>query len=287
MALLGAARPEEVEMDDFIPVREVARLAGVGPTAVKRWTESGVLRCLRTPGGHRRFRRSEVEALVRTQGAGGAAGSGADEPWVGALLAPGDPRALEAFLLAERARAGAWHRVADRAGDALVRLGELWRAEAVTVVEEHLASERLARALARAGEGIPLDPGAPRALLACAEGDDHALGLALAELVLREAGWATAWAGRRTPIAELRPALERGVRLLAVSASSASTDEVDLRRQAEALGRACRAAGAELALGGAGAWPERPRTGVRFRALGPFHRHALALRDRLRGPEAA
>src|SRR5512139_2619226 len=166
-------------MDDLMAMHHVAHLAAVRHTAVKRWTDDGLLRCIRTAGGHRRCRREDVDALLRARGGAGAAPA---DPWVDALLAPGDPRALEAFLLAERARAGAWHRVVERAGGALAEVGERWRAGALTVVEEHVASERLARALARVGEGIPLATGAPRALLACAEEDDHTLGLALAEL---------------------------------------------------------------------------------------------------------
>ena len=272
------------EMDDLIPMRAVARLAGVGPTAVKRWTDAGLLSCVRTAGGHRRFRRGEVEAFLRERGGAATATS---EPWVAALLARGDPRALEAFLLGERAKAGAWYRVAERAGEALGAVGELWRTGAISVVEEHQASERLARALARVGEAMPLAPDAPRALLACAEGDDHTLGLALAEIVLREAGWSASWVGRRTPIAELAPALRDGVHMLAVSASRASSNALDLRRQAEAFGRLSRAAGVALVLGGDGAWPDRPRVGVRFRSMEPFHRWARDERERVGGPGAA
>ena len=266
-------------MDELITTQGVARLAGVGPTAVKRWTESGLIRCIRTAGGHRRFARAEVEKFLRDRSAD--ASPVEREPWIGACLEPSDPHAIEALLLSERARTGAWHRVATTVGEVLSRLGALWSAGAVTIVEEHLASERLARALARVGEAIPLDPDAPRALLAYAEGDEHTLGLALVELVLREAGWSTDWAGRRTPIAELRPALARGVRMLAVSASEASVDALVLRRQAEALGRLSRAAGVTLVLGGAGAWPDRPRTGVRFKAFEPFHAFAAAERARV------
>jgi hypothetical protein len=253
---------------------------------VKRWAESGALPCSRTAGGHRRFAREDVERFLRAHAPGNAPAE--RDPWVGALLEPGDPRALEALLLSERARVGAWHRVATTAGAALHALGELWSDGAVTILEEHLASERLARALARVGEAIPLDPGAPRALLACAEGEEHTLGLALAEIVLREAGWATEWAGRRTPIAELRAALSRpGVKMLGVSASVASSDALALRRQAEALGRISRAAGVELVLGGGGAWPDRPRTGVRFEGLEEFHAWAVGARERLTGPVPA
>lgn len=270
-------------MDDFITTTEVARRAGVGPTAVKRWSDAGLLPCVRTAGGHRRFVHEEVERFLRGQGTHRSPAE--REPWVGALLESSDPRALEAFLLAERARAGAWHRVAATAGEALVALGELWAAGAISILEEHLASERLARALARVGEAIPLDRDAPRALLAAAEGDEHTLGLALVELVLREAGWATVWAGRRTPTVELRRALAPalGVRMLCVSASRASSDALALRRQAEALGRIVRAAGVTLALGGAGAWPDRPRTGARFQELPRFYAFAAAERNRITG----
>jgi excisionase family DNA binding protein len=260
--------------DELMTTQEVARLAGVGPTAVKRWTESGLLACVRTAGGHRRFPRVAVERLLREHSPSSAVDR---EPWVGALLEAGDPRALEALLLAARATEGAWWRVARTAGAALARLGALWEAGAVSILEEHRASERLARALARVGEGLPLDPGAPRALLACAEGDDHTLGLALVELVLREAGWAADWAGRRTPTDALAPALA-GVRMLCVSASSASRDARALERQADALARVARSTGVVLVLGGTGAWPERPRAGARFTDLESFHRYAVEVR---------
>lgn len=271
-----------VETGEFLTTQEVARLTGVGPTAVKRWTDEGRLACVRTAGGHRRFARSEVERFLGTHPtATEPAGRG---PWVGALLETGDPLALEALLLSERVRTGAWHRVAEVTGSALAELGRLWSTGAVTIFEEHQASERLARALHRITDGLPLAPEAPRALLACAEGDDHTLGLALTELVLREAGWASVWAGRRTPFAELGPALARsGARLLAVSASAGSCDAVALRAQAAELGRIARVHGAALALGGSGAWPDRPRHGQRFREFETFHRWASAERERLRG----
>jgi excisionase family DNA binding protein len=267
---------------DFMTTQEVARLAGVGATAVKRWTDAGVIACVRTAGGHRRFVRSEVERFLRAHPA--ASEPDGREPWVGALLEAGDPRGLEALLLSERARAGAWHRVATLAGKALAEVGRLWSTGAVTIFEEHQASERLSRALARIADGLPVDPGAPRALLTCAEGDDHTLGLSLAELVLREAGWVSIWAGRRTPLTELGRALSRSrARLLAVSASEASSDAAALRVLAAALGRTARAAGTALALGGSGAWPDRPRTGTRFTDFEAFHHWAIKERERVEG----
>jgi excisionase family DNA binding protein len=273
------------ELDDLLSTREVARLAGVGPSAIKRWSDAGLLACQKTAGGHRRFARAEVERLVRHQAVGDPREG---DPWVDALLDARETFGISALLLAERARTGAWHRVAERAGLAVAELGRRWRAGTVSIADEHLASERLARALARAGESIPLSPEAPVALLTCAEEDDHTLGLSLVEVVLREAGWSTRWAGRRTPLIEVERLLGKGdVALLAVSASEASADALGLRRQAEALGRRCRALGVTLVLGGHGAWPERPRHGALVRSLGRLHDLAVTERERRSGSPVA
>ena len=44
---------------------EVAALFRVDPKTVTRWAASGRISSIRTPGGHRRFRQSEVRALLR------------------------------------------------------------------------------------------------------------------------------------------------------------------------------------------------------------------------------
>jgi len=273
-------------MNDLMSTREFAELAGVGPSAVKRWADAGRLDCVRTAGGHRRFRRAEVERFLR--GAAEGAGNGRADPWIAALLGARGGLGLEPLLLSERSRTGAWHRVAEEAGVALVSLGERWEAGEVSILEEHLASDRLVRALARVGEAIPVGGDAPRALLAVAEAEEHTLGLALAELVLREAGWTTLWAGRSSPTKELAATVQRGgMHLLAVAASETSADALALRRQAEELGRACRVAGVPLLLGGGGPWPERPRHGLRLRAFEPLHRWAVAERERLSSGSSA
>ena len=53
---------------------EVAALFRVDPKTVTRWAASGRISSIRTPGGHRRFRESEVRALLR-----GEAGTSQDE----------------------------------------------------------------------------------------------------------------------------------------------------------------------------------------------------------------
>ena len=52
-------------MDDWLNLSETAELLGVHPSTVRAWADRGELPTQRTPGGHRRFRRADVEARAR------------------------------------------------------------------------------------------------------------------------------------------------------------------------------------------------------------------------------
>ena len=64
--------------DRLLTPGEVAALFRVDPKTVTRWAAAGRIGSIRTPGGHRRFRESEVRALLEGEGefaeAAGAAG---------------------------------------------------------------------------------------------------------------------------------------------------------------------------------------------------------------------
>ena len=51
--------------DRLLTPGEVAALFRVDPKTVTRWAAAGRIGSIRTPGGHRRFRESEVRALLR------------------------------------------------------------------------------------------------------------------------------------------------------------------------------------------------------------------------------
>jgi excisionase family DNA binding protein len=50
--------------DPLLTPGEVAAILHVDPKTVSRWAASGRLPFVRTPGGHRRYRRSTVEAFL-------------------------------------------------------------------------------------------------------------------------------------------------------------------------------------------------------------------------------
>jgi excisionase family DNA binding protein len=47
-----------------VTLTEACRLLGVSPSTVRRWGDTGMVRTFVTPGGHRRFSRSGLEALL-------------------------------------------------------------------------------------------------------------------------------------------------------------------------------------------------------------------------------
>lgn len=47
-----------------LSARQVAEVFSVGSKTVARWAQAGLLPAIRTPGGHRRYRESDVAALL-------------------------------------------------------------------------------------------------------------------------------------------------------------------------------------------------------------------------------
>jgi len=60
--LMSMQRPPEQEV--LLTPAEVAKMFRVDPKTVTRWAKAGKLTAIRTVGGHRRYRRSEVQALL-------------------------------------------------------------------------------------------------------------------------------------------------------------------------------------------------------------------------------
>ncbi len=52
--------------ENLLTPAEVAALFRVDPKTVTRWAKSGKLTSIRTLGGHRRYKESEVKALLKT-----------------------------------------------------------------------------------------------------------------------------------------------------------------------------------------------------------------------------
>lgn len=49
---------------ELLTAKDAAAYVGVYPDTLRRWVDSGLLPDRRTPGGHRRYRRADLDALI-------------------------------------------------------------------------------------------------------------------------------------------------------------------------------------------------------------------------------
>jgi excisionase family DNA binding protein len=75
---------------DWLTLGQAAKYLGVAQSTIRKWSDSGRLTAFYTPGGHRRFRRSDLDSFV-----GSSRGAGRTRPLV--LIVDDDER-LREFL---------------------------------------------------------------------------------------------------------------------------------------------------------------------------------------------
>lgn len=202
-------------------IGEVARRSGVSPELLRAWERRyGLLRPARTESGYRLYSEEDVARVARMQEllrAGLAAAEAARQAAVTeeppAAAAPRrdlDLRSL-ADALSRYDDAGA-HDAFDRllsdfSGTAVLEgavlpllreLGERWERGEASVAEEHFASNLIRGRLLGLARGWDRGSG-PRAVLACAPGERHELGLIAFGIALRDHGWRITFLGAETP----------------------------------------------------------------------------------------
>ena len=117
----------------------------------------------------------------------------------------------------------------------LHELGERWASGEASVGQEHFASQLIRGRLLGLARGWDSGAG-PRALLACAPGEQHDLGLIAFGVALRARGWRITYLGQDTPLETLAESA-RSLGPLAIVISSTSPDRLsrsgaELRRLA-------------------------------------------------------
>jgi len=243
------------------PLGSVARLTGLSPEVMRAWERRHrAVSPLRTPGGTRRYRASDLERLrlLKAAIAAGhrigelAALSNAElEPLATALAPPprhdGDDilAAIAAFDAAEAQRLlalqlsalGAVRFAREVAVPLAGEIGARWSDGRLGVACEHLAT-----ALLRSLLGAALQPGAaalrgPRIVFATLSGERHELGLLMAAQSAMSAGANPLYLGPDVPADELAVATSRsGAAALALSLvtppdDAATTALAALRRE--------------------------------------------------------
>lgn len=258
-----------METAGALRIGELSRRSGVSPELLRAWERRyGLLQPTRSAGGLRLYSPDDL-ARVQAMQHHLADGFAAAEAAVLASQTPGrndtsiaTPAAKDelAAALASFDDADA-HAVFDDllarlSIDTLLRdvivpylheLGERWEREEVSIAQEHFASTVLRGRLLGLARGWGRGIG-PVAVLACAPGEQHDLGLIAFGLALRARGWRIVYLGTDTPITSVADAA-RSCTPAAVVVSA--VDPRAFRRNAEELQHLARET--RLCLGGAGA----------------------------------
>ncbi|HEX2496607.1 MAG TPA: MerR family transcriptional regulator [Gaiellaceae bacterium] len=218
----------------YLRIGELSRRTGVAPELLRAWERRyALLRPSRSEGGFRLYSEADerrVEEMRRHLRRGVAAAEAA-------RLAVEGERAVEpavagrSELEADAARLrGALDAFDERAAQTvldelfaaftvetvlssvilpyLAELGERWSTGEATVAQEHFASNLIRGRLLGIGRGWDGGDG-PRAVLACAPGELHDLGLVSFGVVLARRGWRITYLGPDTPVESVVDTAER------------------------------------------------------------------------------
>jgi MerR family transcriptional regulator, light-induced transcriptional regulator len=171
-----------------------------------------------------------LDALAEKVGAGGTVTGDGGAPAEGAemaerlvpLLRERAAESLRAALAQRLAREGLRRFVMDTVPAMNQRIGEAWAAGEIEVFEEHLYTELLQNQLRAAIHALPPAPGRPRVLLTTLKGEEHQLGLLMAEALLAAEGADCVSLGPQTPVADIVIAVARTApQIVALSFSAA------------------------------------------------------------------
>lgn len=211
-------------MSQLLTPKQVAQAIGVSESSLKRWCDRGLIGATRTAGGHRRLRLDDVLEFLRQSGHrivrpdllslpsntghGATVVNRAREQMREALLIGdedqcrrivfdlhlGGQPAAEIF---DRVIAGAFYDIGDR-----------WSCGEAEIYQERRACDICQRVLTELRAAIPpADETAPRALGGAPQCDPYTLPTAMAEIVLRQAGWRAESLGARLPFRTLAAAI--------------------------------------------------------------------------------
>lgn len=173
-------------------------------------------------------------------------------------------------------RGGLYEFVTGTAAPLTAKVGEAWARGELQVYEEHLFSEQLQAVLRGAIARLDGAGADPRVLLSTLPGEQHGLGLLMAQSVFALEGAGCVSLGTQTPVREIADAVRaEGAQIVALS-TSGSYPAGQLKDGVAQL-RAALPAGVELWCGGSGAARLRqPAPGVRVLAGLEGIRDALA-----------
>lgn len=257
--------------------KQLSSLLGVSVSSIKRWADEGLIPCIRTPGGHRKFREADVKDFaasaglsLRARGEGVAIRIPEEEAAAHALMAHPDvlsksfkdhllggrdDGALRILTNAYQAGMSLSRLIDEIIGPAFHQIGAEWENGEIPIHEQHLASATasmaVTRFIERMGPATVKEHGGV-AVCSCGAGEAHDLCIILVTHLLKTLGWAARSLGADTPYEEISECVRRVHPLICVVSATCPENTLKHVDDIAALAQVCRTKGAKLILGGQG-----------------------------------
>jgi DNA-binding transcriptional MerR regulator len=230
-------------------IAALSRRTGIAPDTLRKWEQRyGILKPSRTSGGQRRYTERDVARVEwlrdrldegyrigeAAQILGGAdtepATHAADLPdLLLAALKKNDSSRVSSLLDQTFALLSLERAAVEVVAPVLELVGRGWAAGTISVAQEHLLTAKVRTRL----DHLAADPhGAVRgiAVLACAPGERHDLGLLMLAVLLGAEGWHVEYLGADMPVAQTL-ALAAAVEANVICISVAGTDSAERLRR--------------------------------------------------------
>lgn len=262
--------------DQIFSSKEVADMLGVNESSVKRWTDSGKIKCIRTPGGHRKFRLEDVNEFLRINNMGSV-------PFTDQLFLRRDddklptairyrdldiliPHFYRLALLADSNEIFNFltilgmhdYPLADIfdlvLSPVLVRIGTDWENGVVSVDEEHAATAAIFNSLIRLQYATTQLPRIRHhALIAVLENDFHEIPVKCMAILLDREGWNIHYLGANSPVFSIENAIRRQQPSALILGSTIAPDKHSpIPSSIEKIGVSLKKTGGHLIIGGSG-----------------------------------
>lgn len=270
-------------MNSVLSTKEVARLLNLAESTIKRWADDGNLLCIKTLGGHRKFRMADIVKFAEEHrypltGILPPAASRSRQDQLSLGVSSRNYVLLSVILLEELLRADRnrifeflaylykhhipFSAIADEViQPAMSRLGRLWAEMKLKVDQEHCATLALQEALIRLAPDLHKKPlNGLTMVCACPESERHDLATLILASAFEAEGWTVRNIGANTPL----PVLASYVKTHRPHATCLS---IAVRPRGsgnfsaiQSIGKLVRSQGGLIIIGGSGVSRETPQS---------------------------
>lgn len=251
-------------MDNLYSSKQVADIIGVNESTVKRWADSGSLKCFRTPGGHRKFRKSDIREFTSKFSftfKDNTLGTHNRKPeydfarlkntMLKKLLSDNDNDLYEYMNALLESGLPMLDLYDNVTAPAMSDIGEQWECKRIGIEDEHLASAKLTKAVIRLDSKYArAEKNGLHAICTTLENEHHEIPLLLVSGILRHYGWNVVFFGTNMPQKSILKSVKTIKPDLICIPMTVADDKNALKKMLSEIHSAANNSGSVLAVGG-------------------------------------